>query len=106
MSSEWSKPLTGVANKATTAPSMQLYGEGKLQGVSSDPLYKAERPNSQAFDGTWVSIPQSPSVGPPQPSSQHARKTGARREPRARFGSSSAVFTSLVGLLHAGIRKQ
>ena len=105
MSSEWSKPLTGVANKATTAPSMQLYGEGKLQGVSSDPLYKAERPNSQAFDGTWVSIPQSPRCRPSS-AFQHARKTGARREPRARFGSSSAGFTSLVGLLHAGIRKQ
>jgi hypothetical protein len=45
-----------VAPKAT-APSMQLYGEGKLQGASSVPLYKGERPTSEAFDGTWVSIP-------------------------------------------------
>jgi hypothetical protein len=36
---------------------MQLYGEGKLQGASSVPLYKGERPTSEAFDGTWVSIP-------------------------------------------------
>ena len=46
-----------MANKATTAPSMQLYGEGKLQGVSSTSLYQAERPTSQACDGTWGSIP-------------------------------------------------
>ncbi|KAJ1480502.1 light harvesting complex protein 8 [Baffinella frigidus] len=42
-----------VANKATS-PSMQLYGEGKLQGVSSKSLYQAERPASEAFDGTWA----------------------------------------------------
>lgn len=99
-------PLAGVANKATS-PSMQLYGEGKLQGVSSKSLYQAERPASEAFDGTWVRFLPFIVVGPPgpwpRPSSQFSRNAGGRWDTMCRVGSASVELASFAGLLHGDL---
>ena len=48
------------AGSATNAPKMQLYNDGIDQGASVTAKYigwnNLERPNTQAFDGTWVRL--------------------------------------------------
>jgi hypothetical protein len=50
--------LRQFAGAATNGPSMQLYNDGIDQGASVTAKYigwgSLERPNTQAFDGTWV----------------------------------------------------
>jgi len=46
-------PRAGRATAATSSPSMQLFGDGKIQGKGVVAIPPLGRPETEIFDGTW-----------------------------------------------------